>query len=301
MTADEGTGDEGARLTRRLARAAETVHGLSYYGPEINRFNDGGFRGWWHAYFAYRLAPLGPVGLATATATFYNFAPRMVARAVPGVWDIMNPDQVLARREELVGHVLERVFGDGNHQNVVAEAAELATEAVSNLNLEARPLAAAHREMPGPNITGQAAVDAAKQLWHATTIWREYRGDSHNIALAAAEIDGPSSHLLMIASGRGNRAVISKIRGWTEEEWNVAAAGLRARGVLDEAGAFTDEGAAFRAEIENATDRLSARPVETLGRERAERLSTLMSSLSEFLKTSGEVAGAWPPPTVGGS
>lgn len=293
MTSSESD-PEALRVTRRLARAAETVHGLSYYGPEINRFTDDGFRGWWHAYFAYRLAPAGPVNQATATALFYNFAPRMVARAVPGIWDIMTPEQVLERRAELVGQIIERVFGDGEHHETVVEAAELATEAVSDLNLEARPLAAAHTELSWPDGDAMA-------LWHATTVWREYRGDSHNIALAAAGIDGPASHLLMIASGRGNRAIIGKIRGWKDEEWEHSAAELQDRGVIDEAGGFTERGAAFRAEIEDNTDRLSSAPLLTLGIKRAERLSALMGSLSEFLKASGEVAGAWPPPTVGGS
>ncbi|MEM9654846.1 MAG: hypothetical protein AAGA65_22330, partial [Actinomycetota bacterium] len=290
-----GADDAGTpALTRRLARAAETVHGLSYYGSEINRFTEDGFRGWWHAYFAYRLAPLGPVNARTATAVFYNFAPRMVERAVPGVWDVLTPGAVLARREELVGQVLTRVFGDGTHHETLTEAADLATEAVSRLNLEARPLAAAHVALPQPAAADLPVVTDAKRLWHAATVWREYRGDSHNIALAAAGIDGPSSHLLMIAKGRGNREVIGRIRGWTDPEWNRAAAELRERGILAPGDRFTEHGSAFRDAIETTTDRLSAAPVATLGVERAERLFALMRSLSEFLTARGEVAGVWP-------
>lgn len=281
------------RLTRRLGRAAESVHGVTYYSPEINRFTDLGFRGWWHAYFAYRLAPLGPVDLPVATAVFYNFAPRMVGRAIPDVWGIMGPHEVLETKDELVAEALVRIFGDGAFRSEIAEAATMATEAMAGVDLGARPLAAAHAALDWP-------ADPAQRLLHACTVWREYRGDSHNIALAAADIDGPSSHLLMMAAGRGNRSVIGKIRGWTEDEWDVAAAKLVDRGVLDTTGTFTEHGVAFRAEIEDATDRLSARPVETLGPERAERLSVIMSSLSEFLKASGEIAGAWPPPTVSG-
>lgn len=288
---EETTHPDRLRLTRRLARAAETIHGLTYYGSEINRFKEDGFRGWWHAYFAYRLAPLGPIGLPVATAVCYNFAPRMVGRAVPGVWDIMAPDQILTRRNELVGESLERVFGDGIHNRVIGEAAELAAQALDGLDFGARPLAAAHATLQWP-------TDPARVLHHACTIWREYRGDGHNIALAAAGIDGPSSHLLMMASGRGDRATITRIRGWTAEEWDEAAATLIRRGVLDRSGEFTDHGAALRAQIETTTDELSLAPVHNLGDDRAERLFVLLASLSEFLKASGEVAGAWPPPTV---
>lgn len=277
---------------RRLSRSVEAIHTLTYYSPEISRLTDEGFRGWWHAYFAYRAAPMGPVDVPVVVATFYNFAPRMVARAVPGVWQIMSPERVLARRQELVAETLERVWGDGRLDAEIAEAADLALAAVSAIETEARPLAAAHAALGAP---GQSP---ALDLWHACTVWREYRGDGHNIALAAAGIDGLEAHLLMAAHGRGNQATITGIRGWTAEEWAAAAGRLADRGILDADGAYTEAGRSFRSGIEAATDDLSARPVHTIGPDRAARLQDLLATLSADLLASGAVPGVWPPPTV---
>ncbi|MDH3296583.1 MAG: hypothetical protein OER95_19855, partial [Acidimicrobiia bacterium] len=129
------TPEPSDRTIRRLSRAVEAIHTVTYYGAEIDRFTEDGFRGWWHAYFAYRSAPMGPVTAPVVTAAFYNFAPRMVERAVPGVWDIMTPERVLERRLELVAAALERIWGDGRLDATLAEAAPLAREAVSEVQI----------------------------------------------------------------------------------------------------------------------------------------------------------------------
>ncbi len=278
-------------LTRRLARVVELVHGVNYYAPEINRLVDDGFRGWWHAYLAYRPAPMGPVGPSVVTAAFYNFAPRMVARAVPGVWEIMSPAEVLARRDELVAEALARIFADGRQRETIAEAADLAQVAVGELDPGARVLAAALSDRPWP-------ATPAMRLWHACTIWREYRGDSHNIALAAAQIDGAASHVLMAAHGHGNQETISAIRGWNAAEWHGAVARLDRRGIVDGDGRFTENGRAFRSGLERTTDELSIAPARNLGVARASRLNELLGELGRHLTESGEVPGVWPPPSV---
>lgn len=278
-------------MARRLSRVAELIHGVSYYAEEINRFVDDGFRGWWHSYLAYRSAPMGPVDAPLVTAAFYNFAPRMVERAVPGVWAIMAPEDVLVRRNELVELALARTFADDRHAATIAGAATLARAAVADLEPAGRPLSAALVGLPWPE-------GPAMELWHACTIWREYRGDSHNIALAAAGIDGVQCHVLMAAAGHGNQATISSIRGWTADEWHDASDRLRARGLLDDQGGATPDGERFRAELEDATDRLSIAPVERLEDEEAARLYQLAGDLGTHLTKTGEVPGVWPPPGV---
>src|SRR5262245_65941192 len=94
----EALNDEGAAdAARRLARVVEPFHSVTYYAPEILQLADDGYRGWWHAYFAYRPAPLGAVGAPVVTAVFYNFAPRMVERALPSVWELQPPTAVIER------------------------------------------------------------------------------------------------------------------------------------------------------------------------------------------------------------
>lgn len=286
------------RSARRLARVAELWHSVNYYSPEIDRFRDDGFRGWWHAYMAYRSAPMGPVDAPLVTAAFYNFAPRMIERAVPGVWEILTPDAVLNRRNDLVAEAFDRIFDPSRDDSrlgplvgAMDEAADLAQAAVEDLDVGSRPLAAA--------LSGLAWPDGpAMRLWHACTIMREHRGDSHNIALAAAGISGVQSHLFMAASGHGNQPTITGIRGWTEQEWIAAKHRLSDRGLLQDDGSFTAEGDRFRAEIESTTDRLSLGMVETLGIEQTGRLFDLLVDLTDFLTENGEVAGKWPPPAT---
>lgn len=298
------------RLVRRLSRSVEAIHTVGYYSPEITRLSDEGFRGWWHAYFAYRAAPMGPVDASVVVAAFYNFAPRMVARAVPGVWGIMSPARVLERRDRLVAEALGRVWGDGRLDEMVAEAAPLARAALVGIESEARPLAAAHaaRPWPGPSSDGPVPegtpapagprVMAAMELWQACTIWREYRGDGHNIALAAAGIGGLEAHLLMAAHGRGNQATITGIRGWTAEEWGAATERLVGRGIIEPDGSYTEAGRSLRSAIEATTDELCARPLATLGSEGARRLDHLLAGIAGQLVESGAVPGVWPPPNV---
>ncbi len=286
------TPETSDRVVRRLARSVEAIHTLTYYSPEISRLTDHGFRGWWHAYFAYRSAPLGPVEAPVVIAAFYNFAPRMVERAVPGVWDVMAPAEVLRLRQELVAEVVERIWSDGRLDTTLAEAADLAEAAVANLEPEARPLAAAHATLERPDRSPGLA------LWRACTIWREYRGDSHNLALAGAEIDGVEAHLLMAAHGRGNQPTITGIRGWTPDEWAEAQQRLVDRGILETGGGYTAAGRQFRSEIEVSTDRLSNRPLVTLGVERSARLADLLDDVMADLLENEAVPGIWPPPTV---
>ena len=96
---------------RDLARVFTPFHNVSYYAPEINAFVDAGMRGWWMAYFAYRAAPMGTVPAEVVIATFYNFAPRMIQRAVPEVWSVMSPAAAMALRDHCVDQALRQRQG----------------------------------------------------------------------------------------------------------------------------------------------------------------------------------------------
>ena len=106
----------------------------------------------------------------------------MVERAVPGVWQIMSPERVLERRRDLVAEAFDRIWADDRLAATLAEAGPLAREAVAEVEIEARPLAATFAGLDWPD--GSRSLE----LWHACTLWREYRGDGHNIALASAEM-----------------------------------------------------------------------------------------------------------------
>lgn len=272
---------------RHLFSLVEAYHGVFYYAAEFSAFAEAGLKGWWRAYFATRAAAFGVVPPEVVTAAFFNFAPRMVSRAIPSVWETIAPAQLLDMRVRVASDALGRVLRADPAP--VEEVSELALESVANLPLAGRPLYAAHSSIPAP---GTPAVD----LWHACTLLREFRFDGHNAALMAHDIGGCASHVLMVASGRGNMATILPIRGFTEDEWSTSAAELRHRGWLDRDDGFTAEGAAARAAVEDMTDRLSDAPLRAIGRASAERLIDLLEPLVERVRRLGPVPVGWPPP-----
>ncbi len=270
---------------RILGQMAETFHDVTYYTLEAIEFTKQGYRGWWQAYFAYRPAPMGAVGATTVAAAFYNFAPRMVARALPAVWDIRSPADVTALRLEMVTRSLQRHFPDPG--STVAEAARL-IRPVDDCSLAGRPVYAAYTGLEWPD-------DDLAALWHGCTLLREHRGDSHHLALAAADVDGIACHVLMAGKGHGNKPTINGIRGWTDDEWDEAAAALVQRGWVNDDGSLTDEGHRARTDIELHTDRLASEPLKRIGDDNVERLLGLLGTLVEQLSASGEIPGGWPP------
>src|SRR5262249_6870995 len=84
---------------RRLWTLTEPVHALTYFAPEAHAaFTAAGLRGFWRGYFAGRAAPLGHTPAEVVTATFFGFHPAFVARAVPSVWDILDPAAAIDAR-----------------------------------------------------------------------------------------------------------------------------------------------------------------------------------------------------------
>jgi hypothetical protein len=88
-------------IARQMWALYEPVHSVSYFTPEAREaFEAAGLRGYWRGYFAGRVAPLGPVAAAPVVAAFFNFAPGMVARALPDVWQRATPERALRARSE---------------------------------------------------------------------------------------------------------------------------------------------------------------------------------------------------------
>src|ERR1700749_2180223 len=86
---------------RRMWTLFEPVHAVTYFAPEaLGAFTAAGLRGFWRGYFAGRAAALGAAGDEVVTASFYNFAPAFVARALPSVWELISPEDALRVRRE---------------------------------------------------------------------------------------------------------------------------------------------------------------------------------------------------------
>jgi hypothetical protein len=270
---------EGERLARRMWRVFEPVHGATYFAPEVaEAFRACGLKGFWMGYFAGRAAPLGPVEPAVVEATFYNFAPWRVRRAIPDAWRFADRQRVLESRLGATVAALERLV-PGAH-GTAARAAALARQAVECLDLAGRPLAAANAALVLPDAPMAA-------LWQLCTVLREHRGDGHVAALVEAELDGCEAHLTVAGAGTVPREILQPARGWSDDEWGAAAERLRSRRLIDDDDILTDEGRRLRASVETTTDRLAYRPWQQLGARRTEELHGLLEPMAEGLQRAG--------------
>jgi hypothetical protein len=271
------------RLVARAHRAVEPLHSQVYFAPEHDEHLSAvGLRPGRMAYFAGRAAAMGAVGPGVVTATFFNFSPALVARHIPRAWTLASPEQVLGARFAAARASLTRLLGGPESAQLpeIAELTGLLREACGVLSPEARPLYAAHADLPWPD-------EPLLQLWHGATLLREYRGDGHLDALLHAGLTGIEALITHTATGRGFTAEAArKLRGWSEEEWAAACAALARRGLVDESG-LTDDGVELRHHIEVQTDALSADPWLWLGGERTERAIELAKGLSRRLVAHG--------------
>ncbi|GAB2849087.1 hypothetical protein GCM10027074_14790 [Streptomyces deserti] len=279
------------RAGRRCHNALNSLHSTHYFSPDLGReLGEVGITDPRAVNFAVRSAALGPVGPGTVAAAFYNYKYELVARHVPAVWDTATPGQVLAARARAVDATLRRLLGDKAVASAeMTEAAGLALRAAEACSRGARPLYAAHADLPVPDEPHLA-------FWHAATLLREHRGDGHLAVLVSAGLDGLEALVTHTATGKGLAPKwVFGTRGWSREEWDAAAMRLRERGLLDEAGELTGQGVALREEIERETDRLDAAPYEHLGAEGVARLTELATA---FARTAF-AAGAFPGDLIG--
>ena len=234
----------------------EPVHDVTYFAPEaLQAFTAAGLRGYWRGYFAGRAAPLGSARAAVVTASFYNFAPAFVSRAIPGVWDLITPQEAIAVREAGAAASLRRLLS--GREAEAAKAADLLWLAVDNLDFAGRVLSAANSELP-------VSRDPLTRLWQATALLREHRGDGHFAALTAADIDGCEAVVLRCAKDM-SRELMQPVRGWTDEQWDAAAARLTERGLIGEDAALTAVGRVVHDAVEAATDQAAERPWRRMG------------------------------------
>jgi hypothetical protein len=249
----------------------EPVHAVTYFAPEaLAAFKAAGLRGFWRGYFAGRAAPLGAAGPDVVTASFYNFAPAFVARALPSVWELVSPADALRVRQEGAAAALGTLLA--GREVEVKTAADLLERALDGLDYPGRPLAAANGALaPATNDLGR--------LWQAATTLREHRGDGHFAAVLAADLDG--AEVVVLRCGLDmSRETMQPIRGWTDEQWDAAAGRLAGRGLLDAGGVITAAGRDLKATVEEATDRAAGRPWANLGDDGVTELAAALTPLA---------------------
>jgi len=291
---------DAAHTARSMWTLFEPIHAVTYFAPEARAaFEQAGLRGFWRGYFAGRAAPLGPAGAAVVTASFFNFAPAFVARAVPAVWDLITPEDALRTRLAGAEAGLRGLLAGREAEAEVA--ADLLWQAIGELDFSGRVLAAANAALPvaGGGSRGGGSRDggspdggsrgggspdggspALARLWQAATLLREHRGDGHFAALAAADIDGCEAVALRCCMEL-RREDMQPVRGWTDEQWDNALAGLADRGWVGADGQLTSAGQAAHDAVENATDWAAARPWARLGADATAELAGVLTPLAK--------------------
>ncbi len=267
---------------RELGWLTETYHAVVYFAPETkDAYSRAGLKGGWMGYFASRSAAMGPVSPEVVTATFYNFHPAMVHRALPDAWGFSTPERVLAARYEVADAALRRALGGWIDSEEAREAAALARRAAHHCDGRGRPLFAAHSGLPWPE-------PPHLELWHACTLLREFRGDGHVTSLVAAGLAGAEVHILTAAWRETPQRSLQSFRGWSDDEWAAAASRLEERGLMAD-GQITDAGRALRDDIEERTDLLALQPWRALGADACRRLRTLLVEPVKMIVEGGGV------------
>jgi hypothetical protein len=129
----------------------EPYHAIVYFAPESREaYADLGLKGFWMGYFASRAGAMGPVPAEVVVATFFNFHPRMVHKAIPDAWHLAAVEDILATRRQVAANALRRVLGDDLDSDDVAEAAILARRAAEAADPVGRALFAGHAALAWP-------------------------------------------------------------------------------------------------------------------------------------------------------
>ncbi len=279
---------------RRLWQVLEPYHAVVYFAPEVQeRYKAAGLKGYWMGYFASRAYPLGAASPELVAATFFNFHPSMVSRALPDAWRLAAIADIAAARYEGVDQALRRALDTSLDGPELVAAAELTARAVAHCPSAGRPLFAAYTALPWPDAPHL-------RLWHAATLLREHRGDGHVVANVADGVDGIEAHVLLAATTEVPRDALQPNRGWSDDDWDRAQRRLATRGWFSDDG-ITPAGRRARLRVEETTDQLASGPWEALGERLCRRLHALVLPLAQKVVAAGGIpvpnpmGVQWPP------
>ena len=267
---------------RRLWRQLELLHAVTYFAPQsATAMTDLGLKGFWMGYFAGRAAVFGACGPAVVEATFYNFDPSLVRRAVPDAWSRTTPEAVLEARAAAAAQVL---------RDAVPGIDEAASRIVPLLSSAVRSGRPDGRALFASNQVLELSDDPVAALWQCATALREHRGDGHVAALVAADLSGVEAHQIVVGAGLISDDVLRSVRGYDEDSWAAAKERLRTRGLLDDDGRLTAKGDGERNRIEALTDELALQPyVDGLTEPGLDLLPSLLRPLASAVAAAGIV------------
>ena len=245
-------------LARKAYETLEPYHVLAYFNPHLKKAMADLAVSELGVYFGGRGAPLGRTSSAVVAATFFNFNPAYVSHGWGEALGAGLPAVEAARTEALDLSLREALGAEVDSPELPALVSALRAGIV-DASYAGRPLAAAWAAAPWPS-------EPHLQLWHATAVLREHRGDGHLAALVLAGLE-PVEALVLHESPHPDPALKRRTfgkkgllltRGWTEEDWDRASDSLRRKGLLDAEGAMTAAGVTLYDRLEEQTDSAAA-------------------------------------------
>lgn len=271
-------------IARTIWHELEALNAVAYFTDECRDAATGlGLKGFWMGYFACRAAPMGAAPSGLVEATFYNFHPGRVQRAIPEAWKIADPNNVLAARATAAATALRRLLPNG-------DADRLADAVLPTLQLAIGHADNAGRPLFGANSDVTPLGDPVAALWQAATTLREHRGDGHVALLTSAGLSGCESHVLFAAGEHIEPQLFQQSRGWSHDDWASAHQALTYRGLTTPELSLTANGEHLRTDIENNTDTLALSPYAALGDVAVARLQETLASAAAHITSSGTLA-----------
>jgi len=204
-------------------------------------------------YVCSRAGLLGDPTPGAVVAAFAVFEPNMLTGAYEAGRNLCDRDTLLAARDESTIESLSTVL-DGIDVEPVAQQLRAAVEAGSGIG---RPLFSGLRDLEWPE-------SQVGQLWRASELFREHRGDSHVAACVAAGLDPVEMNILTELYVGMAITTYSASRAWPEKALAAGVERLSDRGFVSDGG-LTEAGQAFRDDLESATDQMQQPILDALG------------------------------------
>ena len=240
---------------RRLRDAAEPLATMYIWGRPVNERLAGLGLNFLTGYVWSRTAPMGEPSAPVVAAAFGVFEPGLVAALYEEARRTASREAVLVAREAGTVASLREFLPDADVGGAVALLRRATDVAASDV--AGRPLFAGLLSLPWP-------ADPLGQLWHATNLLREYRGDVHVAANVAAGVSGLQMNLLTEYWVGWDPTAYAGTRGWSPEAMAAADADLGERGLVVD-GRLTEAGQRLRDTIEEQTEAAMVPLLDAIG------------------------------------
>src|SRR5699024_6414990 len=131
-----------------------SIHAAMYFSPTVGaEYAKYGLEPGVEGNLAARCAPLGRVSPGVVSACYYNYSPKFIADALPGVWERVSPEQMVRARFNTVAAYMDELFGDRDDIALLTEAATQLSEGLepvlAAMDFAGRPLASATADTIG--------------------------------------------------------------------------------------------------------------------------------------------------------